>query len=305
MKRIVAFLLLSLLLAVSLYAIGPYWLRLYPVLNPGNRDGHSLAWDETAQRAILYGSHSGSPQTWAYDPVLNTWANLNTPTNPGLQAHFPMIYDSQNQRTILHNVNGTWVYDSTANQWVNRFPAMPSVIQSKMTVMAYDSESDRTIFFSAETGETWAYDYQNNAWQNMKPPAPTPPKDWRGPSATAVYLPLYDRVILVMAFDSRTWAYDYNTNRWTQRALGPIRGSPGNNNFYYLAYQDSTDKTLYYGDDQQTWIYDYPTDTWTNLGFVGPPAHHFNVAGMSGKVLLYGGVIPNQNQTWLFDANGN
>jgi len=144
------------------------------VTNPANvplgRYSHSMTYDSTHDRTILFGGWSGSKRgdTWIYNYTDNSWTNVTTAsTKPSARDNHRMAYDSTNKRTILFGGypagspnDETWVYNYNDNSWTNMTPTSAPSIRTTHA-MAYDSTNNRIILFSGvEQGwldDTWEY----------------------------------------------------------------------------------------------------------------------------------------------------
>jgi Galactose oxidase, central domain len=168
------------------------WTNLDPTGDvPQSRCLHSMAYDPTTGKVILFGgsSHGGClGDIWAYDSAANTWADLS-PTGDAPLARYgcPLAYDPGLGRLLLfggsdgHYLGDTWAYDSAANTWTNLVSVVSPVDKPsarQYSAMAYDSEAQRTILFGgyslAALGDTWAYDSVANTWTNLNPAGDVP-----------------------------------------------------------------------------------------------------------------------------------
>ncbi len=196
--------------------------------------------------------------------------------------------------------------------------------------MAYDSESDKVILFSGQTGpyddpkslnnETWVYDPQTNEWQEMKP-ASTPPAIYCNALA---YDEESDRIIMysgILFHDSTytlvrdTWAYDYNSNKWARMSDGPP-GRFGHN----IVYDSESDRIIMfsgaYMDNgvqhyNDLWTYDFNTDRWKEMKpeRMPPPRHYYQMTydSQADRVVIWSGWIYNaeDKNVWTYDVNTN
>jgi N-acetylneuraminic acid mutarotase len=232
-----------------------------------------------------------------------------------------MFSGESNQRI---SYSDTWEYDPASNIWTERFPdTHPNGVGG--TASAYDSESDKFIFYfstvldrSAPKGliaisETWAYDFETNTWENMNPV--THPEGIMG--ARMAYDSESDRVIFFGGADftadttttfTETWSYDYNANTWEK--MNPSQ-TPIGRSYYGSAYAASQDRVFVFGgrvkeEDEvrqnQLWAYDYNTDAWTEINYTGEPNpdhHAMMVYNSTTDQLLY---LVNRN-LMAFDLN--
>lgn len=272
------------------------WNNMEPSVSPPKRGGNSLAYDEESDRIVLFGGwYTGAADTsvmwndtWAYDYDSNTWINKTTELKPPGRAMAPAVYDSESDVIILFGggIDGfelnseTWVYDYNTNTWTNMNPInSPS---ARVSVMAYDSESDRVILFGGGVQEggiyvtistdTWAYDYNTNTWTVMNP------VEHPESMGNMVYDEESDKIIMFGGsrdwfsedLISETWRYDYNTNTWEEMNPSP---SPDGRHFLSMAYDSESDRTILFNGGWWTpqvawhaiedcWAYDLNSDTW-------------------------------------------
>src|SRR5581483_7201622 len=96
---------------------GTNWSSASALASPTPRAYHTLAYDESRDRVVLFGgAGSGSvwlTDTWEWDGV--TWSNVGPPTGPQPTQAGAMAYDRQRQLTVL--VPGSnLAFDAGSNQ---------------------------------------------------------------------------------------------------------------------------------------------------------------------------------------------
>jgi N-acetylneuraminic acid mutarotase len=147
------------------------WTELEPAGTvPPGRVWHAMAYDPSTGRIIMFGGHTndGSKSfgdTWAYDPVANTWTELKPlgTVPPGLLDDV-VAYDPISRRLIFFGgfdrprsqINGEWV--------------MPD-----------------------PSAGTWAYDPAANTWTELKPAGVVPPARW---AALLDYTPSTGQIVM-------------------------------------------------------------------------------------------------------------
>ena len=100
---------------------------------PNVRDYTMLAYDEKADKIIMYGGYDyGNDETWVYDLNTDTWQQMQPSNNPGVISRYGMVYIKDVNRTLLfggqdgatHFVykGGTWSYQLKTNRWNNISP---------------------------------------------------------------------------------------------------------------------------------------------------------------------------------------
>src|SRR5437867_5214157 len=105
------------------------WTDMAPATSPPGRDSPAMAYDSSADRAILFGGAGGIlfNDTWTYDLGTNTWTNMSAAPAPSGRHLHGMAFDSQSNRVILFGgvtaysipLEDTWTYDLNANGWTN------------------------------------------------------------------------------------------------------------------------------------------------------------------------------------------
>ena len=94
-----------------------------------------MVYDPSTGQMIMFGGWRCPPalnDTWAYDPVANTWTNLDpSGTLPEARYGRRMAYDSSSRRVIMFGgsvadgskfFDDTWAYDPAANTWTELSP---------------------------------------------------------------------------------------------------------------------------------------------------------------------------------------
>jgi len=307
---------------------------------PLPRSGSAMVYVPSIKKFILFGGvKQGNylPEdylndTWAYDPSMNTWTNLNPANPPPGRESFAMAYNSQTNQIIIHGGWGgwsgnqiysdTWAYDPSMNTWTNLNPANPPPGRYGHE-MVFDSQSGKIILFGGwghkECSDTWAYDALNNNWTNLNPYYP--PLQRGGHSMA--YDSLRKLVFLFGGYCNPqgclndSWVYNYATNAWF--SLNPIHSPPGNDKGA-IVYLPQKDKIILFGGWNfsplnNTWEYDPISNDWSIINSPNsPPArsgHAMALDPESGKIILFGGWDNQDNQptffndTWAFDPQTN
>jgi hypothetical protein len=260
--------------------------------------------------------------------------------SPSPRWAFTMAYDSKRDQVVLFGgstveecwencppMNGeTWIYDVAANTWTEIKP--PTAPRGRAHApLAYDAESDRTIFYSGAISvdnlaplETWSFDMNTKTWTQMKASGPANRFGHK-----LVYDSKADRVILWGGWNMKdnlgvndTWAYDYNTDTWTE--MKPAVKPPGVN-FQGMVYDSKADRVIMWGGGFNTsvWVYDYNTDTWEERKPAGGPSsrwlHEMSYDSKADRTILYGGYTGDpikdfdlndySSETWTYDYNLN
>lgn len=96
--------------------------------SPAVRDYQTLAYDEKADKIIMYGGYDyGNNETWIYDLNTNIWQQMYPTNNPGIISRYNMVYATDVDQTILFGGQDgpnyfqyradTWSYNLNADTW--------------------------------------------------------------------------------------------------------------------------------------------------------------------------------------------
>lgn len=316
------------------------------------RGNMGMVYDNESDIVVIYGgwNNTGDPwnSTWTYDYNPDEYTELSPSVVPPGRAEPGFTYDSIRDQVILFggednldtgwNYDDTWLFDVDNNNWTEVFPTTaPS--ERRGHILAFDSESDRVIFFGGHRGfglpfdDTWAYDPGTNVWTEMSPSIAPPARF----SHKMEYDSESDRVILFGGFNGDifdpddyfgdTWAYDFNSDTWenlTTTVSPSARGVPS------LSYDSESDRIVLFGGSMyttsynETWLFDYNTLTWEDVSPADSPSvrsrHGSAYDWESDKVIIYGGTsngwdgmnqigqypeISDDGKTWAYDVNTN
>jgi len=334
------------------------WTEMSPAIAPPASTG-VMVYDSESDLIVLScqfpdGAWSSDPlaQTWTYDLSTDTWTNVTTSGQPSPRTWFKMAYDSESDLIVAHGgfstesanrweiYDDTWTYDTNTNTWTEIATVGPGVTGD----LAYDSESDRIVFFGGcldmseypqdLVSETWNYDTNSETWEKMTNDV-QPPKRSRG---ELVYDSESDRVILFeglvwsapIEILHDCWVYDLNTNLWNDvnwdwQEMTPV-DSPYPTQDPVMAYDTESDLTVLFRGyvepegrpHNETWSYDYNSNTWTNLTSTSSPPWRFGSELVydeeSDIIILFGGLAEwgilepyeeDYNDTWAYDVNTN
>jgi hypothetical protein len=201
-------------------------------------------------------------------------------------------------------------------------------------LMAYDSESDVTLWFGGEFdiigwltwpeifqyfyNKSWvgAYDYKANEWTLVMRNG-SEPNGHIGGAGAMVYDVESDKCVAFGGIiegefqaSGETWAFDYNSNTWID--LQPMI-SPPPRFFHRMAYDSESDRIVLFGGDRHfqprytdTWVYDLNSNNWTEMHPVNTPSglsnYQMSYDSESDRVILFG-ENSSQGETWAYDYN--
>jgi N-acetylneuraminic acid mutarotase len=209
------------------------WTELKPSgVVPPPRMPAIWAYDPVTQRMILFGGRDDArgpdanllTDTWAYDPVANTWTELK-PSGTVPVAMGSMACDPSTGLIIMFGLydytglrNDTWAYDPSSTTWTDLDPKGTLPTARYACTMAYDSSSQRVIMFGGSVADgskyfddTWVYDPATNTWTELNPSETPPSARCGGP---LVYVPSTGQVLMfggvaagVKTVLNDTWAF--------------------------------------------------------------------------------------------------
>lgn len=151
---------------------GSSWTLRAPVVDPGYRYHHAMAYDSDRERIVLYGGRSGLlhfSDTWEWDGTTWSlrWAS-GTPQGPQQRVWHLMTYDSKRQRVVLFGgllgvypyknyLEDTWEWDGS--MWSLRATVGPLAPRA-WAGLAYDSARERVVLYAGGNpdicwGDTW------------------------------------------------------------------------------------------------------------------------------------------------------
>jgi len=240
------------------------------------RVGASMVYDPDSKKVILHGGirifedHciSAADDTWAYDPLANTWANVTPRDSPSPRTGHAMAYDPMTHRVVLFGgllfscafripedsgprLDDTWVYDASANTWTNVTSEVAPPARSDAGI-AYHPNGPAIVLFGGAPvdqgypgswvlGDTWSLDPRTYAWKDVHPASP--------PTARSGLRMEYDaeaRAVVMYggcgdgSCDRDTWWYDARDVTWMRM---PSADSP---DFSYTTTLGSSPGTLAY-----------------------------------------------------------
>jgi N-acetylneuraminic acid mutarotase len=148
------------------------WANLRPAGRaPAARDSQAVAYDPDSKSAILFGGWSTTKEfadTWAYDPVLNTWSELvPSGESPTARASHQMVYDPTVEKTVLFGggrstavFNDTWSYDFASNSWTQVDLTGDAPAARTGYALAYCPAEREVLLFGGSNG----IDFYDDLW---------------------------------------------------------------------------------------------------------------------------------------------
>jgi hypothetical protein len=226
---------------------GSRWLQRFPATIPPPRAVHSMAWDSTRNRVVMFGGRQSpvEPQlapvflndTWVYDNV--NWTRIESVENPVVRQTAGIAYDSARDRVILYGGNvlaaddtftgryDTWEFDGS--QWHQIIAEGPKVAKP---IVAYNPTSNQTYLIGLnDTGTAivmYRYAPADKAWVALTPAKlPTCVNDGH-----MVYQEHTGRLLFlggVCALDTPPLeeGFEFDGTTWTKLTIGGINRGAG------------------------------------------------------------------------------
>jgi N-acetylneuraminic acid mutarotase len=157
------------------------WSKMDPEVSPPARNFPAMAYDDSADRVILFGGYPSLNDTWSYDFNTDTWEPMEPADKPSRRLYCDMVYDPVSGRMVLFGgastanenpLDDTWAYDYGTNTWTELSPEThPS--ERGWYAAVYSSNAQRVLLFGggrnrwAFTDETWTYDPGTNTWRSV------------------------------------------------------------------------------------------------------------------------------------------
>ena len=94
------------------------WTPHFPPTSPTARDSHTMVYDPTHGKVILFGGYNRSRlnDTWTYDYLTNEWSELLTEVSPPRKWGHDMVYNTKNNLAVMFGgstyggiIDDTWV----------------------------------------------------------------------------------------------------------------------------------------------------------------------------------------------------
>ena len=137
---------------------------------PFRRAGHRMVYDSARNRVVLFGGQDEvlmQGDTWEYNGVTQTWAQITPANSPSPRRDYGMTYDIGRGVTVLHGgldanftpLNDTWEYDGV--NWT-QITTSNSPSTRGLAAMEYNAATgDVNLFGGTSQGvandETWHY----------------------------------------------------------------------------------------------------------------------------------------------------
>ena len=184
------------------------WRWPKPALEPPERSGGNMAYDEAARLHVLFGAQfTDDPHTWTYDVRRNEWSNRKPSVQPPTDKNDAVLtYDPIHQVVLAivkvttgeddsarHELQ-TWAYDASANRWQRMNPsAEPEPSGNRARQLVFAPELNLAILENCTSRpreqQVWTYRFADA------------PAGWEPPTAPPQQSPLLveDGVVSVLS----------------------------------------------------------------------------------------------------------
>ncbi|MEZ5965802.1 MAG: kelch repeat-containing protein [Planctomycetota bacterium] len=298
---------------------GVAWTRLAPSRTPPARTGHSLTWDPSRRRVVLFGGGTGLPgtvfaDTWEWDGA--DWNRIATAAAPPARTAHAAAFDPATRRVLVvcGEDNGgllgdMWAFDG--RDWTAVGECGPPGLLGHAAV--YHAAEREVLLFGGRgfdgrpLNQTWRF--HGASWARLRPPVSPAAREFhalahdRGRARTV----LFGGADGSQVFDD-TWLFDGAS--WT-RVNTLLRPSPRTG--HAMAYDAVRGRVVLFGglDAQGTFL----GDTWEWDGSVwqllqppsSPPPradHGMTYDAARNQVMLCSGrATAYLTDTWTFDGH--
>jgi hypothetical protein len=302
---------------------GVSWSQVSTATTPSARFGHSMVFDSSRGRAVLFGGATENQatqqqvvhdDTWEYDGL--SWIAGTSPVSPPPRAEYALAFDSFRRRTVMFGgsttggvLGDTWEYDG--NLWVATAAASAAPVRSN-AAMVYDSSHQRAVLLGGldvthyGLGDTWQWD--GAAWANVTPDPPLPA---RSHAATA-YVSSLPGVFVFGGSGYQELSDSWSWNGvWTELADA---GAPSPRSQHAIAYDSARDRVVLFGGQDSSANIIGDTWEWDGINWSGqlstpsPGPREGQVLvydAARGQSVLFGGFDDHFNlrgETWAYDG---
>jgi len=269
-------------------------------LAPAPRYRNGIAWDALTSKLIVFGGEDGAGNilgdTWQWDPVTNSWANISPALSPSARRFSAMAQEPSTGGLLLFGgwdvndtpLNDTWLF--IGGTWIQLNPATSPPARGHHSLVTRDNFGD--VFLcaghdGAATGrihflDSWRWDGPNATWVQINPTTTAVPHGVAGNQA--VYDPLRSRVVLTGGQGISTAAGN------TGGAYGTEYG--GSPSAWTSEFDCVTNEWLLYG----------PAAFSTADPVIGRASRYYSAfIPAAGKIYFWGGQNPSGTGTPLTD----
>jgi hypothetical protein len=244
---------------------GSLWTRMDipEASRPPVRFGHSLAYDSSRRKVVLFGGHNGSfrlNDTWEYDGV--TWTQVFPSGSLTPRYHAAMAYDPVRGEVVLFGGNPadetpyskeTWVYKVTGTgaTWSRKWPSTDPT-ERNAAAMVFDYNRGVILLHGGQVGWPYGdsseetYEWSGSNWSRVST---------SGPSISGHAMandPYRGRTVLFGGWEggyagfkrNDTWEWNGSTRQWTKM---PLSYKPVEREWHSMAYHTGARVCVLFG----------------------------------------------------------
>jgi hypothetical protein len=286
---------------------------------PFRRIGHSLAYDSSRDRVLLFGGEGPGTNTemWFLDPASN-WRTVDAPFDsvPIAVDNPAAVYYEAADSVLLFggdrafgDIDQLLMLNLTLMELVRLSPNPPPSGRHGHQ-MVYNSQDHIAFLFGGFSDTpsldfTKLYSVDNDTWWLSDAPDPD-----RRFDHSMTYDSVNNRAVLFGGSDesqlfSDTWVYNFQNYSWDQIITNP---SPLARKNHSMAFDPSSGSVLLFGGEgdagrfDDTWIFDVSTQLWQEMNPSTSPSarfgHSITVDVSTGKAVLFGGDDGISGEIW-------
>ena len=296
-----------------------YWTCVNPVDSPSARSGHSMVYDSTNDRVILFGGYTENGKvgdTWIFDTLNGTWTEIQV-SGPVPRYESAMAYDPVLKKVVLYGgqdgYQDTWLFDTASSKWM-RTAETGAPSGRTGHAMTFDGTENKVVLYGGkDRHQTFTYDNSTATW---KPEAYGLPGERR--YHKMVYDSKIEKIITFGGSDGSytkddTWYFNTSNSTWLDfEAFGPSKRDR-----HGMAYDEVNELMVMHGgrNNQEiysdTWTFNSDSETWSQLNIPGPTSRYWHSIvydSQNKKMVLFGGGIQlgpsylKTDETWILST---
>lgn len=222
------------------------WREVTPATSPPPRSDAGMVYDAANDEVILFSGYGLEESrdiyadTWAYDPQMNTWTQVQPVSSPPLMYGQTMVYDSVHQQAFLWGGHASirehgevtshwyeenvWRYDPAENTWEKlAYASTPPARYWHGAV--FDEQNGLMVVFGGQgdrdlLDDTWIARLESHTWSRINGETAPSPRE----NVAMVYDSVHHVVILFGGLEKDltdrqdTWILEMTETggRWTQ-----------------------------------------------------------------------------------------
>jgi hypothetical protein len=301
---------------------GTSWLQRTPINSPSGRAGHSLVYDPTRGRVVLFGglqetsqSSTNLQETWEWTGM--TWVPQSPTASPAARSFHGAAYDSAHNRVVVVSGDAAatifsdmWHYDGTT--WSQQAMSEAAPVRLR-AAMEYEHTGTSLLFggYDYVSGVATTYRWTGNGWRLLSPGTTPPGRYHHGLARNS------DGSLLLM-FGGMSSDISYLDDTWlwngTDWQVQSPTSHPSARASYSLTYDSSRDVWVLFGGQNTNGVlgdvWEYDGTDWTPRTFATSPKARAGATltydASRNVAVLVGGQGSNnamQDDVWEYDGS--